>query len=97
MLFGIIVFFTLNAQEALHKGPATDLSKGRLQVSENGRFLKYANGDPFFYLGETAWELFHRLSYKEVEMFLENRREKGFTVIQAVILAEENGLISPFG
>lgn len=94
-LLGIIVFFTLNAQEVVHGGAASDLSKGRLQVSDNGRFLQHENGDPFFYLGETSWELIHRLSYVEVEMFLENRREKGFTVIQAVILAEENGLIIP--
>jgi len=95
ILLGIIVLFTLNAQEVVHTGPAVDLSKGSLQVSENGRFLQHANGDPFFYLGETAWELFHRLSYEEAELFLENRREKGITVIQAVILAEENGLLTP--
>lgn len=95
ILICTIVIFTLNAQEVVQDGPSADLSKGRLKVSENGRFLQYENGDPFFYLGETAWEFFHRLSYQEAEMFLENRREKGFTVIQAVILAEENGLIAP--
>ena len=77
------------------KGPSVDLSKGRLLVSDNHRFLQHENGEPFFYLGETAWELFHRLSYREIDDFLENRREKGFTVIQAVLLAEENGLITP--
>ena len=82
-------------QQVVHEGPASDLSKGKLQVSDNGRFLQHENGEPFFYLGETAWELFHRLSFQEAEMFLENRREKGFTVIQAVILAEENGLVAP--
>jgi len=95
LLFFIIVQFTLTAQEVRHKGPSAMPENGRLQVSDNGRFLQHANGDPFFYLGETAWEFFHRLSYEEADMFLENRREKGFTVIQAVILAEENGLIAP--
>ena len=89
------LLFTLNAQEVVQEGLSTDPDKGRLQVSENGRFLQYADGDPFFYLGETAWELFHRLSFQEAESFLENRRKKGFTVIQAVILAEINGLITP--
>jgi hypothetical protein len=95
LLLATILQCTLNAQEVIHEGPAASLDKGRLQVSENSRFLQYANGDPFFYLGETAWELFHRLSYQDAERFLENRREKGFTVIQAVLLAEENGLIVP--
>lgn len=31
----------------------------RLRVSSNGHFLEYADGCPFFYLGDTAWELFH--------------------------------------
>jgi hypothetical protein len=83
------------AQEVVHNGPAADLDKGVLRVSEDGRFLQYENGDPFFYLGETAWELFHRLSYQEAETFLENRRQKGFTVIQAVLLAELDGLRTP--
>src|SRR5690349_9266928 len=37
----------------------------RLEVSENHRFLVTTEGKPFFYLGDTAWELFHRLDRKE--------------------------------
>ncbi len=55
----------------------------------------FEDGTPFFYLGDTAWELFHRLSKEDAEKYLENRREKGFTVIQAVILAELDGLNTP--
>ncbi|HEY0432298.1 MAG TPA: glycoside hydrolase family 140 protein, partial [Chitinophagaceae bacterium] len=50
---------------------------------------------PFFWLGDTGWELFHRLSRPEIATYLENRRKKGFNVIQAVILAEFNGLLRP--
>lgn len=85
----------IQAQHQPHIGPSVDLGQGRLVVSENGRFLQFENGLPFFYLGETAWELFHRLSMEEIEGFLENRRQKGFTVIQAVILAELDGLKTP--
>lgn len=66
-----------------------------LRVSDNHRFLVYENGKPFFYLGDTAWELFHRLTLKEAEVYMENRRKKGFTVLQAVILAELNGIDGP--
>jgi hypothetical protein len=34
----------------------------RLKVSENRHFLVTDEGEPFFWLGDTAWELFHRLS-----------------------------------
>ncbi len=66
-----------------------------LKVSQNGRFLQYDDGKPFFYLGDTAWELFHRLNRQQADKYLENRAEKGFTVIQAVVLAQLNGLDEP--
>ncbi len=67
-----------------------------LAVSQNRRYLVYKeSGQPFFYLGDTAWELFHRLNREEAERYLENRRAKGFTVIQAVVLAELDGLNTP--
>lgn len=67
----------------------------RLRVSDNHRFLVYEDGRPFFYLGDTAWELFHRLNREDSEHYLKDRAAKGFTVIQAVALAEFNGLSEP--
>jgi hypothetical protein len=64
----------------------------RLKVSENKHFLVREDGSPFFYLGDTAWELFHRLNREEADFYLTNRAAKGFTVIQAVVLAEFDGL-----
>lgn len=81
--------------ETARFGPSVDFSNGPLKVSDNKRFLVHENGKPFFYLGDTAWELFHRLNREEAERYLENRRRKGFTVIQAVGLAELDGLNTP--
>lgn len=66
-----------------------------LRVSPNKRFLVTAEGKPFFYLGDTAWELFHRLNREEATRYLEDRARKGYTVIQAVALAELDGLNDP--
>ena len=77
----LIVIQTVNAQN--------------LKVSENGRYLIKEDGEPFFYMGDTAWELFHRLSKAEAELYLEDRAEKGFTVIQAVVLSQVGGLDVP--
>jgi hypothetical protein len=60
--------------------------KGRLVVSENGRFLCHKNGQPFFWQGDTAWLLFQRLNRSEVEVYLGDRRRKGFNVIQVMVL-----------
>ena len=73
---------------------AADAS-ARLKVSDNKRFLIYEDGRPFFYLGDTAWELFHRLNREEADRYLENRAKKGFTVIQAVAIAELDGHTDP--
>lgn len=67
----------------------------RLTVSPNRRFLVQADGTPFFWLGDTAWELFHRLTLEEADFYLRKRAEQGFTVVQAVLLAELDGLRVP--
>lgn len=66
-----------------------------LRVSDNQRFLTYSDGTPFFYLGDTAWELFHRLDRDAADYYLSKRKEQGYTVVQAVVLAELDGLNTP--
>jgi hypothetical protein len=61
----------------------------------SGHFLVTGSGQPFFWLADTAWELFHRTTRAEAEYYLETRRQQGFNVIQAVILAEMDGLHTP--
>ncbi len=68
---------------------------GPLRVSENQRFLVHADGTPFFWLADTAWELFHRCSRSEALHYLQKRKQQGFNVIQAVALAEIDGLHMP--
>jgi Protein of unknown function (DUF4038)/Putative collagen-binding domain of a collagenase len=80
---------------ALGAGSTSRVSHLNLRVSPNHHFLVHADGTPFFYLGDTAWELFHRLTLEESERYLENRRLKDFNVIQAVVLAEPDGLNVP--
>src|SRR5664279_3518491 len=89
ILFGILI---LSGQGKSWQGISVDFNHGKLKISENKRFLVFEDGTPFFYLGDTGWELFHRLNMEDVEKYLENRRAKGFTVIQAVALAEFDGL-----
>lgn len=68
---------------------------GRIVVAPGGHDLQYEDGTPFFWLGDTGWELFHRLTRDEIVQYLDNREAKGFNVIQAVILAEYDGLRTP--
>ncbi|EPX57642.1 hypothetical protein D187_004781 [Cystobacter fuscus DSM 2262] len=67
----------------------------RLRVSANSRYLVKDDGSPFFYLGDTAWELFHRLNRSEAVTYLQKRADQGFTVVQAVAVAELDGVNTP--
>ena len=67
----------------------------RICLSENRRFLVDEQGQPFFYLADTAWELFHKLNREEADHYLADRAEKGFTAIQAVAIAELDGINTP--
>jgi hypothetical protein len=87
--------FLLLIALVLSIGVITAQKQHRIHVSPNGHYLQYEDGSPFFWLGDTGWELFHRLTLEEIDQYLTNRQEKGFTVIQAVILAEMDGLRRP--
>lgn len=80
----LLFFFIFIAQQSF----------SQFSISVNHRYL-LKNGKPFYWLGDTGWELFHRLSKEEANEYLKKRAEQGFTVIQAVVLAELDGLHTP--
>jgi len=58
----------------------------RLRVSGDGRWLVTDKGAPFFWLGDTGWLLLTKLKHEEVDRYLEDRRRKGFNVVQVMTL-----------
>jgi hypothetical protein len=85
VLLVLFLGFSLRAQEI----------QSPIQVHPEKRFLMTADGKPFFWLADTAWELFHRLNEEQTKLYLDKRQEQGFNVIQAVVLAELDGLNTP--
>src|SRR4051812_5828073 len=83
------LWVVLLSGSAVARGSAPPLPV--LKVSDNKRFLVTEDGKPFFYLGDTAWELFDRLNREEADRYLVRRAQQGFTVIQAVAIAELDG------
>lgn len=77
------------------KTPANTAKLQKLHIPKDSRHILQEDGTPFFWLGDTAWELFHRLDFAEAEMYLKNRADKGYNVIQSVVLAEFDGLNQP--
>lgn len=66
-----------------------------LRISSNHKYLVKPDGTAFLWLGDTAWELFHKLNREDAILYLDNRAGKGFNIIQVVVLAELKGLSQP--
>jgi len=65
------------------------------KLTVSGRNLVWEDGEPFFYLGDTAWEIFHRLNREEMAHYFEQRARQGFNAVQGVALAELEGVTVP--
>jgi len=74
--------------------------RGHLKTSNNQRYFEYADGEPFFWLGDTNWGMNTRRcglepnpDYDNQRPFyylLQDRESKGFTVIQAQLFSIAN-------
>jgi hypothetical protein len=65
-----------------YQGSNAVYARGFLQVSANRRYLTYADGTPFLWMGDTAWSVPHRASDQEWETYVADRIAKHFTLIQ---------------
>ena len=78
-------------------GPNMNNGMLLLRVSENNRFIVTEDGQPFFWLGDTGWLLFKKLDRNEAEQYLEDRRSKGFNVIQVMVLHDLEDAVNTYG
>jgi len=91
----LLAAFTLTALVVASVPTLAGTPLPRLKVSDNHRFLVTETGKPFFWLGDTTWELFHRLNREEADRLLVDRAGKGFTLLQSVAIAELDGHSDP--
>jgi len=68
-----------------------------LHISENNRFFVTDTGAPFFWLGDTGWLLFAKLSREDAEKYFEDRQQKGFNVIQVMVLHDVKKAVNFYG
>ena len=62
-----------------------------LKVSVDGRHLEDQAGTPFLINGDTPWSLIVELTKAEAEVYLEDRRSRGFNTIIVEIIENEFG------
>ena len=57
---------------------------GPLKLSATRRYLAHADGTPFFWLADTAWNGVLKAKPDDWEKYLSSRRKQGFTAVQFV-------------
>ena len=83
----VLLFVSLTSTASC---PAEDSDAWRLRVSSDGRRLQKANGQDWFWLGDTAWSLFIRLDRQQVDAYFQKRASQKFNVIQCVMVMGYN-------
>ena len=64
---------------------------GPIRVSADGRYFVDENGAPFFWLGDTLWDLFRDFSLADAKVVLETRKRQGFSAIQTMLTGVGDG------
>ena len=68
-----------------------------LKISANKRYFQTADGKPFFWLGDTGWLLFIKCDREEALQYLDDRKEKGFNVIQVMLIHDISLGVNAYG
>jgi hypothetical protein len=72
------------------------LEHGMLRLSANKRYFEFADGTPFYWLGDTWWTgLSDRISWEGFQTLAADRKNKGFTVVQINTLAPSQEELAP--
>jgi hypothetical protein len=75
------------------RNPSGQPVNPELKVSGNNRYLVNADEEPFFWMGGTAWGMSEWLTREDVDIYFDNRAEKGFNLVQVCLFwgkREEN-------
>jgi hypothetical protein len=75
----------------------TEAQLPQLKISENKRFFQTQDGQPFFWLGDTAWLLFMKCTREEAIQYLEDRKSEEFNVIQVMVLHNIARCVNAYG
>jgi hypothetical protein len=68
------------------------MGKSTVSISKNGRYFVDQLGNPFFWLGDTQWNLFRCFSFEEAKDIILNRKQLGFSFIQVMLPGIDVGI-----
>ncbi len=87
-LYALCISFMFTAQS----GFSQSKNLPKLKVSKNQHYFVTEEGKPFFWLGDTGWLAFGKLDREGIVEYLQDRKEKGFNVVQVMVLHNINAV-----
>jgi len=92
-LYTICISFLLTAQSGYSQ--SAEKTKGNLpkiKVSKNQHYFVTEEEKPFFWLGDTGWLTFGKLDRESINKYFQDRKTKGFNVVQVMVLHNINAV-----
>ncbi len=68
-----------------------------LKISANKRYFQTKDGKPFFWMGDTGWLLFIKCKKEDAIKYLDDRKAKGYNVIQVMLIHDINLGVNVYG
>ncbi len=68
-----------------------------IKIADNKRSFCTGDNQPFFWMGDTGWLLFVKLKREEAIQYLEDRKKKGFNVIQVMLIHNIKLAVNAYG
>ncbi|KIO50888.1 glycoside hydrolase family 140 protein [Flavobacterium hibernum] len=86
-LYALCISFMFTAQSAYSQStPKQNDTLPSIKISQNQHYFVTENEKPFFWLGDTGWLTLGKLNRADVEKYFQDRKEKGFNVVQVMVL-----------
>ena len=64
----------------------------KIKVSKNQHYFVTEDEKPFFWLGDTGWLAFGKLDRESINKYFQDRKTKGFNVVQVMVLHNINAV-----
>lgn len=84
--FSLVFTACKDAKNTTENEVSTTATLPKLKIAENQRYFMTEDNQPFFWLGDTGWLTFGKLNREEIETYFQDRKNKGFNVVQVMVL-----------
>lgn len=87
-LYALCIIFMFTVQSGFSQSKKLP----KLKVSKNQHYFVTEDEKPFFWLGDTGWLAFGKLDREGIVQYLQDRKAKGFNVVQVMVLHNINAV-----